>query len=233
MPGIGYTQRARASRQRTAPYFIEGRDASSRAHVALTPLPSCPASYAPAHHAPSSSPFHGAPIHGAAVATAPPPHTPSRRRPWRLSASDASLGRASAKPSQPFRNSGREASSAKASVQPLQILSATVADPQCNRCRSSVQPLQILSATVADPQCNRCRSSVQPLQILSATVADPQCNRCRSSIRLQSSSTLTSIPSTTFSILGRSRLRNVSMRSPSMKLVASWVFRSVRNSRHF
>jgi hypothetical protein len=83
------------------------------------------------------------------------------------------------------------------------------------------------------PQCNRCRSSVQPLQILSATVADPQCNRCRSSIRLQSSSTLTSIPSTTFSILGRSRLRNVSMRSPSMKLVASWVFRSVRNSRHF
>ena len=189
MPGIGYTQRARASRQRTAPYFIEGRDASSRAHVALTPLPSCPASYAPAHHAPSSSPFHGAPIHGAAVATAPPPHTPSRRRPWRLSASDASLGRASAKPPQPFRNSGREASSAKASVQPLQILSATVADPQCNRCRSS--------------------------------------------IRLQSSSTLTSIPSTTFSILRRSRLRNVSMRSPSMKLVASWVFRSVRNSRHF
>ena len=140
------------SRQRTASYVIEGRDASSRAHVALTPLPSCPASYAPAHHAPSSSPFHGAPIHGAAVATAPPPHTPSRRRPWRLSASDASLGRASAKPSQPFRNSGREASSAKASVQPLQILSATVADPQCNRCRSSVQLLQILSATVADPR---------------------------------------------------------------------------------
>ena len=191
MPGIGYTQRARASRQRTVLLTLHrgtGRviPGTCRAHP-LTLLPrivrscsSCPLIF-PLPRGPH-------PRGGRGNGTRPP-HTPSRRRPWRLSASDASLGRASAKPSQPFRNSGREASSAKASVQPLQILSATVADPQCNRCRSS--------------------------------------------IRLQSSSTLTSIPSTTFSILGRSRLRNVSMRSPSMKLVASWVFRSVRNSRHF
>ena len=174
MPGIGYTQRARASRQRTAPYFIEGRDASSRAHVALTPLPSCPASYAPAHHAPSSSPSTG---------------PPSTGRPWQRH----------------HRRTRHRAAGHGGSPRAMRLSE----EPPLSR-RSH-------SATAAGNQAPQ----------------KPQCNRCRSSIRLQSSSTLTSIPSTTFSILGRSRLRNVSMRSPSMKLVASWVFRSVRNSRHF
>ena len=101
-----HAQRARA-RPTAHSLFLHrgtGRHPAPPRSSPRAPLPARPASFAPAHHAPSSSPSKGAPstgahprgpIHGAAVATAPPPHTSSRHRAWRLSASDASLEKAS------------------------------------------------------------------------------------------------------------------------------------------
>lgn len=178
MPGIGYTQRARASRQPTAdsPQLLTSRDGTRHpGHVSRSP---------PYPHAPHRT-----------LLLIMPPHLPPSTGP-------ASTGR----PWQRHHRRTRHRAAGHSGSPRAMRLSE---EPPLSR-RSH-------SATAAGNQAPQ----------------KPQCNRCRSSIRLQSSSTLTSIPSTTFSILGRSRLRNVSMRSPSMKLVASWVFRSVRNSRHF